>query len=118
VNLLADENINQLIVDRLRNDGHRVWYVVEMEPGISDDEVLDLANQQNALLLTGDKDFGELVFRLGRVTSGVILIRLIGLSNEKKVTIIANAIAQYADQLPGAFTVIAPTTIRIRKMEK
>ena len=58
--MLADENINQQIVERLRQDGHTVWYVVEMEPGISDDVVLDLANREGALLLTGDKDFGEL----------------------------------------------------------
>ncbi len=75
MNLLADENIKQAIVDRLRLDGHAVWYVVEMEPGVSDDVVLDLANREGALLLTGDKDFGELVFRLGRVAFGVILVR-------------------------------------------
>ena len=71
MNLLADENINQQIVDRLRQDGHVVWYVVEMDPGISDDVVLDLANREGALLLTGDKDFGELVFRLGRIASAL-----------------------------------------------
>lgn len=116
MNFLADENINEQIVERLRKDGHEVWSVVEMEPGISDDRVLDLANQENALLLTGDKDFGELVFRLGRITSGVVLIRLLGLSNESKAAIVANMIGQHAQELPGAFTVITPTTIRIRKM--
>ncbi|MBC6474511.1 MAG: DUF5615 family PIN-like protein [Hormoscilla sp. GM102CHS1] len=95
MNLLAEENIKQAIVDRLRQDGHVVWYVVEMEPGVSDDVVLDLANREGALLLTADNDFGELVFRLGRVAFGVILVRLTGLPDPSKATIIAEAIAQY-----------------------
>jgi predicted nuclease of predicted toxin-antitoxin system len=65
--LLADESVDQQIVDRLRKDGHEVWYVTEMEPGISDDLVLKKANQEMAILLTANKDFGELVFRLNRI---------------------------------------------------
>lgn len=45
MNLFADESIDQPIVERLRDHGHRVWYVAEMDPGISDDMVLDLANR-------------------------------------------------------------------------
>lgn len=55
-----------------------------MDPGISDDIVLELANSEGVLLLTADKDFGELVFRLRRVSSGVVLVRLAGLSPIKK----------------------------------
>jgi predicted nuclease of predicted toxin-antitoxin system len=68
--LLADESVDQQIVDRLRKDGHEVWYVTEMEPGISDDLVLKKTNQEMAILLTADKDFGELVFRLNRISKG------------------------------------------------
>ena len=74
MNLVADENVDQPIVDRLRQDGHLVVAVAELSPSISDDEVLRQANQQSALLITGDKDFGELVYRLGRVHAGVILL--------------------------------------------
>ena len=67
MNFLADESVDRPIVDSLRQRGHDVLYVAEMEPGISDDAVLDLANQEGALLLTADKDFGELVFRQRRI---------------------------------------------------
>jgi len=63
VNLLADEGVDRQIVARLRRDGHNVRYVAEMSPGIPDEAVLDAANRGEALLLTADKDFGELVFR-------------------------------------------------------
>jgi predicted nuclease of predicted toxin-antitoxin system len=114
---LADENLDRQIVERLRQDGHLVLYVVEMEPGISDEVVLDLANQEGALLLTADKDFGELVFRLRRIASGVVLIRLSGLSLTSKAEIVSHAINQHVNELLKAFTVITPTTIRIRKIE-
>jgi predicted nuclease of predicted toxin-antitoxin system len=63
MNLLADEGVDRQIVERLRQEGYSVLYIAEMDPGISDDLVLDKANQVEALLLTADKDFGELVFR-------------------------------------------------------
>lgn len=117
MNFLADENIDRQIVEHLRQDGHFVWYVAEMEPGISDDLVLDLANQEGALLLTSDKDFGELVFRLRRIASGVVLIRLSGLSITSKAEILTRVINQRTNELLGAFTVVTPTAIRIRKIE-
>lgn len=61
--ILADEGVDREIVLRLRDDGHDVTYVAEMDPGISDEVVLARANAQGAILLTQDKDFGELVFR-------------------------------------------------------
>ncbi|MEH2373786.1 DUF5615 family PIN-like protein [Nostoc sp.] len=113
---LGDENLDWQIVERLRFDGHEVLYIVEMEPGIGDDEVLTLANSEGTILLTSDKDFGELVFRLRRIAAGVVLIRLFGLSPDDRAEIIANAINQHADELLGAFTVISSKSIRIRKM--
>jgi predicted nuclease of predicted toxin-antitoxin system len=62
MNLVADEGIDCVIVERLRQDGHQVWYVAEMAPSISDEAVLAIANREAALLLTADKDFGEMVF--------------------------------------------------------
>ena len=63
MNLLIDESIDRQIVEKLRLDGHNVVYVSDMDPGISDDVVLRTANSMRALLVTADKDFGELVFR-------------------------------------------------------
>lgn len=108
MNLLADESVDRQIVERLRDDGYLVRYVAEMEPGISDDTVLDLANQENALLLTAHKDFGEVVFRQRRLLSGIVLVRLAGLSPTHKARIVASAMDQHVAELPHAFAVIAP----------
>lgn len=114
---LADENMDVAIVERLRQDGHQVWYVVEMEPGIADDEVLALANREGAILITADKDFGELVFRLRYLATGIILIRLAGLSISAKSNILAMTIQEHESELFSAFTVVSPTSIRIRKLQ-
>ncbi len=86
---VADENIDQPIIDRLRNDGHDVYAVIEMSAGVSDNEVLKQANQQGVVLLKSDKDFGELVYRDKRFTCGIVLIRLAGLTTDEKVEIVA-----------------------------
>ncbi|RKY04053.1 hypothetical protein DRP77_04875 [Candidatus Poribacteria bacterium] len=112
---LADENVDKPIVERLREDGHEVLYVLEMEPGISDGEIIDRANSESALLLTADKDFGELVFRQRRIVYGVVLIRLAGLPPRRKAEIVAAAIREHADELIRNFTVITPSMIRIRR---
>ena len=115
MNFLADESVEQQVVDRLRQDGHEVLYVAHMDPGIVDDAVLDTANQRGALLVTADKDFGELVFRLGRVSTGVVLIRLAGLSPHAKSMAVSSAIANHAKELLNCFTVISPGLVRIRQ---
>jgi len=114
VNFVGDESLDRQIVDRLRQEGHHVLYVAEMAPGISDDDVFDLANREQALLITADKDFGEIVFRQRRLAQGVILVRLAGLSPQQKAEVTASAVRRYARELERAFTVISPGTIRIR----
>jgi predicted nuclease of predicted toxin-antitoxin system len=112
---VADENIDRQVIDRLRQDGHIVMSVSEMDPGISDDVVLDLSNQEGSLLLTADKDFGELVFRQHRLMTGVVLIRLAGLSPLLKAEVVASAIKRHITELSQAFALISPGVIRIRK---
>jgi predicted nuclease of predicted toxin-antitoxin system len=114
---LADENMDAPIVKRLREDGHEILYVLEMIPGIDDDTVLDLANKENAILLTSDKDFGELVFRLRRISTGVVLLRIAGLLMTVKIEIVSNMIREHESELWDAFTVLSPKSLRIRKLK-
>ena len=113
--LLADESVDQQIVDQLRQDGHAVDYVREMNPGITDDEVLQAANARSALLLTADKDFGELVFRMGRVTLGVVLTRLAGVSPQYKAVTVSTMFRDHGNEFLNAFSVISAGGVRIRR---
>ena len=118
MNFLADEDVERQIVERLRQDGHDVLYVAEMEPGISDEEVLNRANAKHALLITADKDFGEMVFHQGLLTiGGVVLIRLSGLSPGLKAEIVSKAIERRGSEMASAFSVITPGRVRVRPKE-
>lgn len=115
MNLLADEGVERQIVTGLRQAGYEVWYIAEMDPGISDDVILAQANTNQALLMTLDKDFGELVYRQGLVHAGVILLRLAGLQAETKAALVTQIIQQRGQEMVNAFSVVSPGTVRIRK---
>ena len=112
--IVADESVDGPIVARLREDGHEVDYVAEMEPGISDDRVLSHANERQALLITTDKDFGELVVWQGRLNAGVLLLRLPGVSPSQKAEIVSGAVAAHGTEMQMAFSVITSKIVRIR----
>jgi len=67
------------------------------------------------LLVTLDKDFGELVYRQGLVHAGVILLRLAGLQPDTKSSLVTEVIKQHGPEMLHAFSVISPGTVRIRK---
>jgi len=110
----ADEDIDGPILEALRDAGHQVWYLAEMDPGTPDEEVLELAEQSGALLLTADKDFGELVFRQRRKTRGVVLTRLAGVGPRGKAALVADVVEKHGSEFGDAFTVVTPSTVRIR----
>jgi predicted nuclease of predicted toxin-antitoxin system len=99
MNFVADENIDRQIVDGLRQNGHDVWSIAEQESRISDEVVLDQARLRAAVLITGDKDFGELVFRMRRASHGVVLVRLPGISPLTRAMHVLDAITNSASRL-------------------
>lgn len=74
--MLANENIPGIVVTAMKADGHDVTWMRDLGPGSSDDQVLSRAFAEGRVVLTFDKDFGELAFRLGQQANpGVILLR-------------------------------------------
>jgi len=114
VRLLADEGVDAAIVALLREDGHDVVYVAELSPGITDEAVLELANGDERVLVTADKDFGELVYRLRKVVYGVLLVRLSGLASPRKANAVLESVREHGAEMAGAFTVVSPGLVRIR----
>jgi len=77
MNLLADENSPLSVVNALEEAGYDIVGVRDHSPGISDSEVIRYAHSTHRVILTFDKDFGELAVK-ERVTPcpGVVLIRI------------------------------------------
>lgn len=111
---LADESVDFRIVRSLRDDDYEIQAIVELDPGLSDDDVLKMANDIEAILITEDKDFGELTFRLKKPNKGIILIRMSGVPIQDKIDKIKLVLQDYIDQLSDSFTIISENKIRIK----
>lgn len=114
--IVADENMAHGIVARLRASGHEVIFIAEIAQGNADIDVLALALQEQAIVLTDDKDFGDLVMFQKRPSWGVILAHLDGISVSDRAEMILSLLNDHAQELFGAFTVISGHNIRIRRL--
>lgn len=112
---VADECVYGPIITRLCADGHEVISVKDVVRGSADLNVLALAVQENAILITQDRDFGELVYRQQLKHLGVILLRLASIPAVQRVDFVSLAILEHGNEMENAFTVMTPGGIRIRK---
>jgi predicted nuclease of predicted toxin-antitoxin system len=116
--LCANENMSETAVALLRHAGHDVVWIREVAPGLADAGVLEMARAGDRLLLTFDKDFGELVFRLGATAScGVVLLRI---SQPSAVAVAERIIRilESRDDWPGHFSVVEDTMLRMRPLPR
>lgn len=111
MNFLIDENLPWPIVDKLIEQGHEVHFVSQIALGMSDSAILNQAGPQQ-IIVTEDKDFGELVFRRRLTTQGVLLVRLPGMSMARRAQLVADKVADYGQRLAGSFTVISHGGVR------
>jgi len=115
MNLLANENFPRSAVEALRAAGHDVVWVRTDMTG-ADDEVLARAQVDGRVLLSFDKDFGELAFRAGLpATCGVVLFRFAPVSPE---FVAERVVTTMAGSTPwvGHFAVVEETRIRLRPL--
>ncbi len=115
--IVADESVDFTIIEMLRERKVEVVAIVEDSPSISDDEVLEIAVAHKTLLITEDKDFGELVIRLQKAHQGVLLLRLSGLEIEHKLALVWEALQKNFQELSGNFSVLDDRSLRIKIMK-
>jgi predicted nuclease of predicted toxin-antitoxin system len=110
---LANENIPQIAVTALIDLGHDIIWIRAMAPGSTDQEVLRLAQDENRVLITFDKDFGELAIKENLpASSGIILLRISTHSPESIASVIQAAF-QTRNDWPGHFSVVEDERIRM-----
>jgi predicted nuclease of predicted toxin-antitoxin system len=114
VRLLVDVSAGQAVVDALRQIGHDVIAVRDRDPRMPDADILLWAVAEQRLVVTTDKDFGELVYRSGRSHAGVLLLRLEAMRTIDKVRIVEAIFRQFGHLLAGRFTVYQGGRLRIR----
>jgi len=115
--LVADESVDFGIINNLRQAGISVFSISEEYSGIKDTEVLQIATKRNSLLITEDKDFGELTHRLKLKHKGVLLIRLSDIPRKDRILLATRTIEKHFDKLNNHFSVLTKIRLRIKTQQ-
>jgi predicted nuclease of predicted toxin-antitoxin system len=118
VRFLVDESSGATVAIVLRAAGHDVLFASEDLAGASDSDLLARAEAERRILVTNDKDFGMLVFRLGRAHAGILLFRLDDESAGNRGAVAAKALESLGDRLADHFTVVSERGARSRPMRR
>jgi predicted nuclease of predicted toxin-antitoxin system len=116
VRILADENIPRTIVIWLRSIEHDVLYAAESRKQTPDADLLAEAEAQGYVVLTEDKDFGELIFRQRKNSHGVILLRMEDRPASARLSRLQQVWTVVKSKLPGHFLVVTASKIRLRPL--
>jgi predicted nuclease of predicted toxin-antitoxin system len=114
---LANENYPFPSILLLREKGYDVKSIAENSHGISDDQVINIALEENRIILTFDRDYGELIFKYAPTRKpSVVYYRTKGRTPKEAGEILINLVLQDSFQFENLFTVIDDNHICQRKM--
>ncbi|MCL5992359.1 MAG: DUF5615 family PIN-like protein [Bacteroidetes bacterium] len=114
--LIADENIDSSIIKELRNLSLDILSIRENNPGISDEEIINLPIAPPKIIITEDKDFGEWVFAHQKKNISVILLRYHHKDKSEIISILKSLFLKNIDELKGKFITVSTKKIRIREI--
>jgi len=118
MNFLANENFPLMSIRLLRNTGHNVVSVAEETPGAKDETVLKRAHAENRIILTFDRDYGELIYRYKLFApDGIVYFRFDPSTPEEPAKILLNILDKDKILISGKFTVIERNRLRQRTLK-
>jgi len=112
---LVDVGVSKKVEEWLLRNGYDIKAVRDINPKMDDDKILSIAVSENRMVVTMDKDFGELVYNSGLPHSGVLLLRLEDAKADEKVKTIEKILTEYSDRLLNNFCIFQHGRLRIRK---
>jgi predicted nuclease of predicted toxin-antitoxin system len=112
---LFDQSADFRLIPHLRQLGHDVAAVSRnYPPGLADEDVLEIAREEQRILVVADADFGELIFHQGLASAGVIFFRLPGAKLQTKIEHLNTVLSEHTEDLKrGEFLVVNPGQIRV-----
>lgn len=116
VRLVADENCDFSLVVDLRLAGYDVVSITERMRGADDETVIEFARSERRLLITEDKDFGQLVFAAAKQNSGVILIRYPASTRSALTAAVVKLLSDNGENLYSRFAVLEPGRVRVAQL--
>jgi predicted nuclease of predicted toxin-antitoxin system len=113
--IIIDESTDARLTQALKETGYKTFSIQEMMPGIDDIDIIQLASEKDAYILTEDKDFGDVLVYRKFSHSGAMLLRLPGIPIEEKKRLLLTALNNHSKELLHAFSVLNKKKLRIRK---
>ncbi|MEM1094120.1 MAG: DUF5615 family PIN-like protein [Bacteroidota bacterium] len=110
---VVDECTGPAVAAWLRDLGHDVVSIHDEKPGADDSTVVALALEEERILVSNDKDFGEKVYREGYRHCGIILLRLADERSRNKIAVLDQVLRHHSGRLPNAFVVATEQRIRL-----
>lgn len=115
---LADVGVGKKVEDFLYKSGYDVLPVRKINPRMSDSEIIGIAAKDNRIIITMDKDIGELVYNSDLIHKGILLLRTENCSGDKKAKILSEILIKYSSELEDNFCVFSKDRLRIRRKRK
>lgn len=115
---LVDVGVGKKVEDFLYKSGYDVLPVRKINPRMSDSEIIGIAAKDNRVIITMDKDFGELVYNSDLIHKGILLLRTENCSGDKKAKILSEILIKYSSELEENFCVFSKDRLRIRRKRK
>ncbi len=116
--ILADENLDRLMVTSLRKEGHDVFYVAEKSASRKDVELFRFAHAEQRIVITDDLDFGELAEFEAEPPPAIMLLRLDGLGRKARAARIVSIVASLGETMNGHLVVVGPGSVRLRPLSR
>jgi predicted nuclease of predicted toxin-antitoxin system len=114
IKLLMDVGVGKTVDLWLLNHGYNVISIRDINPRMSDQEILKIAVTERRMVVTMDKDFGDLVYNSGQAHAGVLLLRLEDANADEKIKDIETILKKYSDKIHNNFCVYKDGKLRIR----
>ena len=112
---LVDAGVGSKVEVWLKKNGYDVKAIREIDIGAKDADILRLAASDERMVITMDKDFGELVYNSEITHTGVLILRLEDATGEEKVRVVREILTNYSDKIEKRFCVFQDGKLRIRK---
>ncbi len=110
---LVDECTGTSVAVWFASQGYEVFSVFDSLRGATDDELLNKAVTENYILVTMDKDFGEMIFRYQKPHKGIVFLRCEPNNFKKRIETLSYLLANYSEKLPLNFVVVTNDNVRI-----
>jgi predicted nuclease of predicted toxin-antitoxin system len=116
VRFLVDESTGPAVATWLQEQGHKVFSVYDESRGMEDIHVIEKAFQEDWVLVTNDKDFGEKVYREQHRHRGVILLRLEDERPQNKIRVMGELLEHHLSVLSDRFVVVTERSVRFARI--